>query len=535
MVGGARVARLTALGLAAATAVVTLRVAWVGDDALITLRTLLNASHGWGWGFNITEAVQGYTHPLWFLLWLVLGSITGTWLLTVMVMGVVCTAAAVLVAFRGGSSGPRILAVGGVLLLSNAFVEYATSGLENSLGYLLFAAVIAITWAAGDAPGGTRTGVALGLLTAALLLTRLDYVLLLAPAAVVWVVAARGRPRTIAAAGLAAATPLALWFCWAWLTYGYLLPSTFEAKTNLALPRRELLATGWHYLSFSLLHDPATMVLLVVGGALVAAWGGLLGRAWLVGIAAYLGYVVWIGGDFMIGRFLAVPTFICAALVVRVRVPESVRVRLGRPDPQDAVGWRPWGTAVVPLAVVAVAGFLVGSPATVLAPPAAARWDYYAVVLSDERGVYADKFGTLGDYLPDRAADDGSPTAPPARAEMPSTPLWQLESAAAHWPTRAPGEQPAIVGVDVACGALGAISIMSGARVHVVDQCALTDRFLATLPGGDPQVVALPGHHRRTIPDDYPEAVRTGDPTRVRDPVLAQRLAEIWTRIRPAP
>lgn len=58
------------LGIAA------IRVAWVSDDALITLRTALNMTHNWGPGFNATESVQAYTHPLWFLLWVWVGSWT---------------------------------------------------------------------------------------------------------------------------------------------------------------------------------------------------------------------------------------------------------------------------------------------------------------------------------------------------------------------------------------------------------------------------------------------------------------------------
>src|SRR5215510_6075738 len=44
---------------------VLIRTAWLSDDALITLRTVLNVTHGFGLRFNIDERVQTYTHPLW--------------------------------------------------------------------------------------------------------------------------------------------------------------------------------------------------------------------------------------------------------------------------------------------------------------------------------------------------------------------------------------------------------------------------------------------------------------------------------------
>ena len=47
---------------------VLLRTAWLSDDALITLRTVLNFTHGYGLTFNVAERVQAYTHPLWILM-----------------------------------------------------------------------------------------------------------------------------------------------------------------------------------------------------------------------------------------------------------------------------------------------------------------------------------------------------------------------------------------------------------------------------------------------------------------------------------
>src|SRR5215471_15510017 len=44
---------------------VLIRTAWLSDDALITLRTVLNVTHGFGLRFNIDERVQTFTHPLW--------------------------------------------------------------------------------------------------------------------------------------------------------------------------------------------------------------------------------------------------------------------------------------------------------------------------------------------------------------------------------------------------------------------------------------------------------------------------------------
>jgi len=41
---------------------------WIGDDSLITFRSVDNFINGYGLRFNIGERVQSYTHPLWMFL-----------------------------------------------------------------------------------------------------------------------------------------------------------------------------------------------------------------------------------------------------------------------------------------------------------------------------------------------------------------------------------------------------------------------------------------------------------------------------------
>ena len=52
--------------------------AWLGDDSLFTIRTILNLLNGYGPVFNVGERVQAYTHPLWFFLLSFLFSISLT-------------------------------------------------------------------------------------------------------------------------------------------------------------------------------------------------------------------------------------------------------------------------------------------------------------------------------------------------------------------------------------------------------------------------------------------------------------------------
>lgn len=131
-----RILTLFRLVAIASVAIAGFRLAWLSDDSLITLRTALNITHGWGPGFNATESVQAYTHPLWFLLWVTIGVVTDQWVWGILLAGIFLTAGAVAVLVWRTQSIARIILLTGMLIFSNGFIEYSTSGLENSLAYL---------------------------------------------------------------------------------------------------------------------------------------------------------------------------------------------------------------------------------------------------------------------------------------------------------------------------------------------------------------------------------------------------------------
>ncbi|MEJ2612229.1 MAG: hypothetical protein P8179_19725, partial [Candidatus Thiodiazotropha sp.] len=117
---------------------VLLRTAWISDDAAITLRTVLNFIHGFGPTFNIDERVQAYTHPLWFFI-LSLGSlISGNVFYTTFVISITVTIISLGLLLNNISRNPFVLVlIGLAVVLSKAFVDFSTSGLENPLSHLL--------------------------------------------------------------------------------------------------------------------------------------------------------------------------------------------------------------------------------------------------------------------------------------------------------------------------------------------------------------------------------------------------------------
>ena len=526
-------ARLLTVWRFLAVALVTLaayRVAWVSDDALITLRTALNLSHGWGAGFNATEAVQAYTHPLWFLAWLGIGAATNQWIIGIVALSLLLTAAAVaLVAWRTDSV-PRLILMVGALALSNAFVEYATSGLENSLGFLLLGVLLVLTWREVGPLGGSHVnrGLAIGLVTAGAFLTRMDFAVLVAIPLMVVLWSWRRAPVRIAWAAAGLLVPVAAWFLWTNVTYAAWLPNTFLAKRNVEIPATELIAQGWQYLSVTVRHDPITAIAILAGVALALAAGNAIARAWSAGVIAYLGYVVWIGGDFMVGRFLAVPVYLAVSVTVLTPVPVSMRgiaVRMGTVGRSVA--------AVGAVVVVALLSALAGRAPVAITNPQSERWQYVDEHgVADERGFYLAEAKRSLDNI---TSNSGQPFTlegfiPPVGAEFAKSGLRDIDRLAGMWPT---SQTPLAVPADAAivCGLTGSWGIVSGPTVHLIDVCGLTDRFLAAepfVPSGQWRV----GHFERPMPEGYEAAIRASDPTLMTDPQQAQRLADLWALIR---
>jgi len=327
--------------LAAAVGFVFWR-AWACDDAFITFRYVANCRAGYGPVFNVGERVQGFSHPLWFLLLLVGGLFANVYLVAI-VAGLVSTAAIILslaiLLRREPHAMLRLPAVAGVLIGSPTFVVYQTSGLENPLTNLLI--VLLFGWSYGRLDcGDSRVTVTAAWICSLLLWDRPDHVFLCAPIVLALVVRA---VRSQGVRGLwlflPALIPLLAWYGFATLYYGSPLPNTAYAK--VALPLRVAVGRGALYLRDYAVHEPGHALVIaavLIGGAITAIRdlsarrSGAGSRACFV-IALWLqvAYVTSVGGDFMRGRFLVSTLVASVALGIhllgRIR-PSGISGRL---------------------------------------------------------------------------------------------------------------------------------------------------------------------------------------------------------------
>lgn len=498
------------------------RSIWIGDDAFVTLKTALNAVHGWGAGFNATEAVQGYTSPLWFLMWLFIEQTTQWSVFGILFLSLVFSVVALSIPLLSAVNIGSVIVVTSAILFSNALFDFASGGLENPLAYLLMGAVILLTRKTSHASLGHF--VLLGLAASAVILTRFDLVLMIFPIGL-WVFwSCRTQLRKLTALLVALLIPLVVWFVWSFSTYASILPNTYLAKTYVEIPRVEIVTQGILYLWVSLSEDPVTLLLLVSFLAFSFLSRETYMILWAVGVLAYVLYVVWVGGDYMAGRFLSVPVFVAIVLLVtRGRYSNSKLSNVGSATRHS----RP--SLIVGLLVSVLAlTFLtaVGKLPTSLDPPGAPRWDHSRTFgVADEVGSVAERGWTLAALMESQL----NPSAPKNNW------LAVIAVSANEWPEKTDQiEYPVdIWGPDCAWIADG---ITLGPLTHQILDCPLTDRFLAELSfrPGTP-FGWRPGHLVREVPGGYVDAVRFGDPSLVEDPDEAARLRDLWESIQPAP
>ncbi|MCA8973160.1 MAG: hypothetical protein KDC98_00490, partial [Planctomycetes bacterium] len=287
---------------------------WVCDDAFITFRVADNLLEGYGLRWNVAERVQAYSNPLWLLTFIPVYAVIGNAYAAAIVLGVTCTAVAIVLAQRLATS-PALAVFGTLLcLLSKAFVDYATSGLENPLAFLLLAAVALglLRQEPAERPS-PRACFLLAMACALLMTNRLDAGLFATPVLgyLLW---RRPGKKGIAAMALGG-LPLLLWLAFATLYYGFPFPNTAYAKLQTGWSASALVAQGFRYVGESLQHDPITMATILIALALAWRRRSPARLALAAGVTLHLVYVIKIGGDFMSGRFLTAPFFVSVLLL----------------------------------------------------------------------------------------------------------------------------------------------------------------------------------------------------------------------------
>ncbi|MBM3123903.1 MAG: hypothetical protein FJZ87_02390 [Chloroflexi bacterium] len=484
------------------------QTAWCSDDAYITFRSIENFYHGYGPVFNVGERVQTFTHPLWFLLQTLANYVLDLWkenplhnaqiyfLNIFMSMGL--SLAAMLVLGFGVASSTRNAVLGTVILSgSKAFIDYSTSGLENPLTHAILMLFLWMVFAnRRNSPAHIFT---LTFLAALGGLNRLDVLLLFLPTLGLLFLQNPHKWKTFGAI-LLGFSPLIAWEFFSILYYGTPFPNTAYAKINAEIPLADMLRQGLWYFKNSLVLDPIT--LLVIASVILFGWksADVHRRTVLVGVVLYLVYILYIGGDFMSGRYFSVPLLGAVAVLVSTEFKSAKSYALA-------------------LTAVLILGF---APAYFIPERRASfgsETGNYRVFrdehgITDERRIYT----RYGFGLVQTLSMGMARTSDYSRGN------WIYEDV-----------RP--VHVELV-GPLGMSAYGYGPNVHVIDVNALADPLMARLPLIDPSQWRI-GHFRHMIPDGYLETLESGE-NRITDPKIAEYYdkltlltrGDLWSRAR---
>jgi arabinofuranosyltransferase len=481
--------RTTRAILIAAFTYVFLANAWLGDDAYITFRVIWNVLHGYGLVFNPGERVQAYTHPLWMLVMTAAHAITREFFFTALAVSYGFALAALVVVVRSA----RELTSGVVAFLwlvsSKAFIDYTSSGLEYPLSYLLVVLFYVRLLEVSATPLMDRDLRRFGVVAGLCFVNRMDTVLLFAPA-LAWLTirAARSRNERVLPLIVGFGTPAAAWLIFATVYYGFPLPNTYYAKVATGIPGVLLYRQGVAYLLNSFAHDPITLGTIGLTVAL-SIRAGLPVVLAAVGSLLYVAYTISVGGDFMSGRFFAMPFLVSVLAILHL-------VRSMTPAHHAA------GAAALVL-------YNVLMPLAPIKTTASydAAWAWRSQNgLKDERGHYHRITNPLF-YSPFRELPDHT---------------WMREGLSFR-------NGPEKVTVQ---GSIGYFGLSAGPEKHLVDRNALSDPLLARLPVSPRLYFEFyMGHFFRDIPDGYLESIASGA-NQLTDPVLREYYDQLRLAIR---
>ena len=223
--------------------------AFTADDAYIVGRYAMNARDLGEWAFNPGEPVSALTSPLHGLVLNGLSFFASDPLPLYKVVAAITLAAAsmlLLISFGVGRFEAIPLAA---VLVAPSVILWTVAGLETPLLAAIVMAMAAI-YTRGDGENGRRLPL-LGALAGLAVVTRYDAVLFAGPV----LLAALARPnqllKTRLLAVALAGVPTSLWFAYAWLHFGAILPTSFYIKTPTA--ELDVVATNVQYMTEHLL------------------------------------------------------------------------------------------------------------------------------------------------------------------------------------------------------------------------------------------------------------------------------------------
>ncbi len=439
-------------------AMIVVRNAWMTDDAFITLRSIDNWVNGYGLTWNVSERVQTFTHPLWLFVLSFPYFLTREPFYTSLFINIAISIAVIFFLLNAVKhSNEKLIIITLMLALSKSFIDFSTSGLENALSHLiviLFFLQFMRSFSALDEKQFTK----LALIAAFGMTNRHDLALVFLPV-LVWGVFKLGKRSLLPI--LIGMLPFILWELFSLIYYGFPFPNTAYAKLNTGIGLKQLMIQGVFYFLDLLKNDPLTF-LCVSLGLLLPFMAVNAKPLWLAaaGMLLYLVYIVYIGGDYMSGRFFSVPLILSVLIITHMPINIS------------------WTETSLIVLLTLILGLTPLENSTLMLPLEGAN--------ASESGIINEKaFNFMGTGLITRDRFQNKPESDWVDAGL------ELKTQE---------KKTAVV------GPIGMTGYYAGPGVYILDVWALGDPLLARIQLDDVIHWRI-GHFRRKIPEGYEESI----------------------------
>ena len=399
--------------------------AWISDDAMITLRVVLNLLEGYGARFNIIERVQAYTHPLWFGMISFLSLFTKDAFISTYMLCFLFSFINFLFVFiiaRGFFIKVLVLLS---LIFSKTFLDYSTSGLENPLSnFLVFLFFIFVR----NLFLKEKRNYLLKIFftVSCMYLTRPDLVVLTIPALLFLVFYFRNDKLYLIQSSFIGFLPVVLWTLFSFWYYGFPFPNTAYAKLQIDISRNEIVLQGFIYIIHSIYRDPITIFIIILG-LFLGLFSSEVYNLLVLGILLQIVYVVYIGGDFMEGRFLTSSFFLSILIISQIYIKKKFQPFV--------------------MGFILILGFY-NSKNTIFSDKNYHNPKIYPSGIADERGYYFQDTGLLVTQIFHSNVKNS----------------WSSKKQ-----------------ITYTCGSIGAEGILRGPNMHIIDTCGLADPLLARL------------------------------------------------------
>ncbi len=305
--------------------ILILRESWFCDDAFFTFRNSLNLHYGFGPVWNPGEKIQNYTNILWMFL-ISIANAQNIYLWTV-ILSIIFVIFTVICFFNIAKLSRNFRSLSLSLLIlcfSWVYIDFGTSGLETPLSGFFIASTFYITRLISKNktnsifPIGLWVGLSYLVRPDLILITFLDSFLILS----LKNVSNKNNFINIKKLFIFGSAIFLIIFCWlifSTLYYGFPFPITAYTKLSTGISRLEILSKGISYGINFLFADIAgsfliflAFVIPFINNSSRSKNKNFFGKLNLEIINKYktsivifssIFYIIWIGGDFMIGRF----------------------------------------------------------------------------------------------------------------------------------------------------------------------------------------------------------------------------------------